>query len=90
MKLDVQTVIEGSQREGIAWGITPDGQVVLVAVVGSRRVLLAMSLRDASETMIGAGFAIQSVRMAAAAEQGELPPQRAIVGADGVPLGGGK
>lgn len=89
MKMNVETVIEGSQREGVAWGMGEDGSAVLVVVVGSRRVLVAMSVDDCLETAIGAAFVGQTLRINAQMKAGAPPPARALVDASGVPLGKG-
>jgi hypothetical protein len=87
MKLEVETVIEGAQREGCAWGVTNDGRAVFIAIVGSRRVIIEMDYVDALDTCIGGIHVGQGLRMSAAHENA-APPQSMITDARGVPLGG--
>lgn len=89
MKLETDTVVEGRQRDGAAWGVseTP-GNVVLVVIAGSRRALVEMTYEQALETGIGAIYVGQGVRMMVHEAAGAQRPQSALVDPMGVPLGG--
>lgn len=86
MKLVVETVIEGTQREGLAWGAGEDGSAILMVLVGSRRVLVSMAPEEALECAIGGAYVGQGLRMARAQQQGATPPQAMLTDASGVPL----
>jgi hypothetical protein len=90
MKMVVDTVVQANLRKGLAWGMTPEGAVVLVLVEGSHRVIVEFSVDEALDTCVGGIYAAQGLRMAAAQAQGARAPASMLVDPQGVPLGGGK
>ena len=89
IKVKVETVIEGSAREGVAWGVGANGEAVLVVVAGSQRVLVALDYVDAIDACIGGIYVGQGIRMAMNEAQGHPAPQSRLVDVSGVPLGKG-
>jgi hypothetical protein len=88
IRVQREKLIDPTQTEGIAWGLTPEGQAVLVIVAHGERILVAMSMHDARETGVGGCFASESLRQMQAAARGETRPQAMITDSRGIPLGG--
>jgi hypothetical protein len=87
MKLLIERIVERDQREGIVWGATPEGNAVLVIVVGSERVILEMTPGQAER--VGVGGCYVATGLATASAPAEQKPQSMLVGRDGLPIGRG-
>lgn len=82
MKLEIETVIDGSEVDFIGWGMTPEGNAALKIVQGSRRVLLEVTPEEAEAIgKYGVHAALTLMAMRAGP-----PPAAGLVTTDGRPI----